>query len=434
MNIIYLHTHDTGRWIQPYNPAVSTPNLMELAKEGTLFRNAYCCGPTCSPSRSALLTGEYPHNNGMLGLAHRGFQLKDMKKHLVNYLKSQGYETALFGMQHEAARAEDIGYDVLYIDPRKEEREMWDLRNGEKALEFLKRDHDRPFFLSYGLEHTHKPYPEPEVEENYVAVPPCLPDTKETRRDFAGFLTSAKKADECFGKILDQVKASGLSENTMIIYTTDHGVALPHMKCTLFDTGIGVALIIKYPGNKSVGAVMDSLVSQLDLFPTICEFSGLKKPDWLMGVSLVPILEGKEEEVRSQIFSEVTYHASADPMRCVRTGRYKYIRRYGKHKNYLPSNIDSGESKDLLMASGLGQWKLPEEMLFDLYLDPAERVNLANSPDYEEILQDMKKRLQRHLEDTGDFIGNGELIRPEGSILNKASCLDADSSDPEDYE
>lgn len=434
MNIIYLHTHDTGRWIQPYNPAVSTPNLMELAEEGTLFRSAYCCGPTCSPSRSALLTGEYPHSNGMLGLAHRGFKLKDYQRHLANYLKSQGYETALFGMQHEAAREEDIGYDILFSDPRREERDLWDIRNGDKALEYLRGEHKKPFFLSYGLECTHKPYPEPEVNDNYVAVPSCLPDTKETRRDFAGFLTSAKRADECLGRILSEVKSQGLEKDTLIIYTTDHGVALPHMKCTLYDTGIGVSLILKYPGNKSGGRALDSLVSQLDLFPTICELAGLKKPDWLQGVSLAPLLNGQTEEVRRAVFAEVTYHAAADPMRCVRTRRYKYIKKYGNQKGYLPANIDSGESKELLMEAGILNWEVPGELLFDLYLDPEERVNLAGRPDYEKIHEEMKALLFKHQEETHDFIGKGELPRSEGMVLNKASCLDADSENPEDYE
>lgn len=87
MNILYVHTHDTGRYIEPYNPGIPTPNLLQLAMEGTLFRQAYCCGPTCSPSGAALLTGQFPHTNGMYGLAHRGFSLRDYSMHLSSYLK-----------------------------------------------------------------------------------------------------------------------------------------------------------------------------------------------------------------------------------------------------------------------------------------------------------------------------------------------------------
>ncbi len=97
MNILYLHTHDTGRYIQPYGYAVPTPNLMKLASEGTLVRQAFCAGPTCSPSRAAMLTGMNPHSCGMTGLAHRGFKLNDYSKHLAAFLGRQGYETVLCG-------------------------------------------------------------------------------------------------------------------------------------------------------------------------------------------------------------------------------------------------------------------------------------------------------------------------------------------------
>ena len=110
MNILYLHTHDTGRYIQPYGYAVSTPNLMNLAREGTLFRQAYCAGPTCSPSRAGLLTGMSPHSCGMLGLAHRGFRLYDYHQHLARFLGDHGYETVLCGVQHEAPDPGMIGY------------------------------------------------------------------------------------------------------------------------------------------------------------------------------------------------------------------------------------------------------------------------------------------------------------------------------------
>lgn len=133
MNILYVHTHDTGRFIEPYHPGIKTPNLLKLAREGTLFRQAYCCAPTCSPSRAALLTGQFPHMNGMYGLAHRGFSLNDYSRHLAGYLKGFGFETVLFGMQHEHTVPDKIGYDKVFIDPRKEAEDLtaWDLSNGD---------------------------------------------------------------------------------------------------------------------------------------------------------------------------------------------------------------------------------------------------------------------------------------------------------------
>lgn len=436
-NIVYLHTHDTGRGIQPYDPGISTPCLMELAKEGVLFRNAYCVGPTCSPSRSGLLTGQYPHENGMLGLAHRGFSLNDYQKHLANFLKQNGYETALFGMQHEAADEKTIGYDKTFVEPRKSgaDRWVWDERNGKAAVAFLEQEHEKPFFLSYGLEEPHKPYPPAGLRGNpdYVKVPGCLPDTPETRQDYAGFLASVKRADENIGAVIDVLKKTGLYENTIVLYTTDHGIALPHMKCTLYDTGTGVALILSVPGMRE-GKVTDALISQLDLYPTLCELLGLNKPSWLRGVSLLPLLKGEKEEVREAVFAEINYHAARDPQRMVRTKRYKYIRRFGKEAHYVPCNIDSGEAKEFLTGNGLLDWELETEQLYDLYLDPAERTNLAGKPAYARIKAEMTALLKRHMEETGDLIETEGLKAYPGMIVNKTECYDADSEDEADYE
>ena len=116
-NIIYIHSHDSGRYLQPYGYAVPTPNLQRLATEGVLFRRAFSAAPTCSPSRAALLTGQCPHSNGMLGLAHRGFSLNDYKKHIVHTLRTKGYRSVLAGLQHVAAQPETIGYDEI-ISPK----------------------------------------------------------------------------------------------------------------------------------------------------------------------------------------------------------------------------------------------------------------------------------------------------------------------------
>jgi len=142
-NILYIHSHDTGRYIQPYGHAVATPNLQRLAEQGVLFRQAFCANPTCSPSRAALVTGSYPHQNGMTGLAHRGFSLKDYGQHIVNVLRPHGYTSTLCGVQHVAARnSEDpwrlIGYDQC-LSGRGTAH--------ESAVDFLRDAPSEPFFL-----------------------------------------------------------------------------------------------------------------------------------------------------------------------------------------------------------------------------------------------------------------------------------------------
>ena len=431
-NVIYLHTHDTGRSIQPYDPGISTPALMELSREGLCFRNAYCVGPTCSPSRSGLLTGTYPHENGMLGLAHRGFALKDYGWHLARFLGGHGYETALFGMQHEAAAAETIGYDRCFADPRREgaDRWLWDERNADHVIDFLREKHERPFFLSYGQEMTHKPYPDPSLDPDYVKVPACLPDTPEVRRDWAGFLEAADLADRQIGRVLEALKETDLWDSTIVLYTTDHGVALPHMKCTLRDDGVGVAMILSVPGYRAK-RVSDVLVSQLDVFPTLCELLGLSPPARLRGRSLLPLLEGKTEEIHRAVFAEINFHAARDPQRMVRTRQYKYIRRYGAVEHPIPCNIDAGESKEQLVRAGLLQWRLPREELFDLMLDPGEGRNLADEEAYADVLEEMKALLRTHMEDTDDPLICGELPDVPGAVINRTDCYDAEMTAPE---
>ncbi|MEJ5199792.1 MAG: sulfatase, partial [Anaerolineae bacterium] len=343
MNILYIHTHDTGRFIQPYGHAIPTPNLMALAQEGTLFRNCFDAAPTCSPSRAAMLTGMNAHSSGMIGLAHRGFALKDPTRHLAHYLHSHGFETVLCGTQHEttADRAAALGYERIIAAPPTptaadmagadgQARRMMaqDLANARAAAEYLRMSHDRPFFLSFGMSCTHRPFPapDPDINPNYVPVPPPLPDAPEVRLDMAGFITLARHADTCVGIVLEALAASGLADDTLVFFTTDHGIAFPRMKCHLYDTGIGVALIIRYPGHGQPVQVVDALVSHLDIYPTVCEAAGVPPPPWLEGKALTPLLDGTATAIRDEIFAEVTYHAAYEPMRCIRTDRWKYIR------------------------------------------------------------------------------------------------------------
>lgn len=436
LNLIYLHTHDTGRYIQPYDGQAVTPNLMALAREGTLFRSAFCCGPTCSPSRSALVTGQYPHQNGMLGLAHRGFSLHDYSRHLGSWLRENGYETTLCGVHHEAADTAALGYSRVFQEeaPGMSSLEA-DTRNTEKAVEFLRGPHEKPFFLSLGLHNTHRPFEgiDPPIDPNYVKVPACLPDTEETRRDFAEFLTSARRADTCFGRVLDCVRELGLEESTLVLYTTDHGPALPHMKCTLRDTGIGVSLVLKYPGNPMAGKVCDAMVTHMDLYPTLCEAAGVPLPGPVEGSSLFPLLEGSVCRLHDAVFSEINYHAAPEPARCVRTQRWKYIVEQRPETGVVPANIDNGPSKACLAQYGLLSMKKESEQLYDLMLDPAEGRNLADDPACAPVLAQMRALLAEEMKRTGDFFARGELPVVPGSFINNVSCVDPESRDPADY-
>ena len=437
LNILYIHTHDTGRYVEPYGYQVPTPNLMELAREGTVFRHAYCAGPTCSPSRAGLLTGMAPHSCGMMGLAHRGFVLDDYKKHLAQFLKVRGYETVLCGMQHEAPKTDMLGYDHVLADYQGEEEVddfvQKDLENARKVAKYLTEPKRKPFFVSFGMQSTHRIFPDynTNVDPNYVMPPLPLYDTQTNREDMAAFITSAKVADECVGIVLDALKESGLEDDTIVFFTTDHGIAFPRMKCNLYDTGIGVAFIFKYPGNKRKGEAIDTLVSQIDVFPTLCEILDMEKPNWLQGISFLPVLEKRKEKIRDEIYSEVTFHATYEPMRCIRTERYKLIRYFDPYSRPVPANIDDGASKDFLISSGYLESTIPEEMLFDLYLDPVERENKIGEREYQDIYDELSRKLQQWMEDTDDPLLQGKVKKPEGAIVNKIDCMSAEEQDYE---
>ncbi len=271
-----------------------------------------------------------------------------------------------------------------------------------------------------GLHHTHRKFPDidPGINPDYVQPPMPLYDSRECREDMAAFMTSAMTADRYIGSVLDALRQSGKEDDTLVIYTTDHGIAFPQMKCNLYDTGIGVSLILKYPGNPLKGKAVDALVSQLDLYPTLCDLIHAEKPGWLQGCSLLPLFKGESDQVREEIFSEVSYHAAYEPMRCIRTQRYKLIRFYDEHDCFIPDNIDGSPSKNFVINHGFLEQKREREMLFDLYLDPVERANLIGDEKYNAVYADLNKRLSDWQLATDDPILKGPVPKPEGAIIN----------------
>jgi len=415
INVVYLHSHDSGRYLQPYGHSVPTPNLHKLATEGVLFRRAFSAAPTCSPSRASLLTGQCPHRNGMLGLAHRGFSMSDYRRHILYTLRDAGYTSVLAGLQHIAAKPETIGYDEML---RPKSNRAADV--APAAAKFLDRRPAKPFFLDVGFFETHREYPKPGPEDDprYTYPPAPIPDTPPGRLDFASYRASARLLDRGVGTVLEALERNGLADNTLVISTTDHGIAFPRMKCNLTDVGFGVSLILRGPGALRGGKVVDAMVSHLDLFPTVCELTGAKAPAWLEGRSLMPLLRGESTEIHDEIFAEVNYHASYEPQRAVRTQRYKYIRRYGDRTAPVLPNCDDGPSKSVWLEAGWRQQSVPHEQLYDLIFDPNEQNNLAPDSKSSSLLADMRSRMDRWMTRTDDPLLKGPVPMPPGAKVN----------------
>jgi N-sulfoglucosamine sulfohydrolase len=430
-NIVYLHSHDTGRYIQPYGHQVPTPNIQRLADQGLLFRQAFSAASSCSGSRAALLTGQTPHSNGMIGLAHRGFKLHDPGRHLVNTLREAGYWTALVGEQHVSEDPEELGYDLV-IDGDTTHVETV----APAAVAVLRDLPPQPFFISVGFFETHREYFEPtSVRDALYSQPPeNLPDTPDTRRDMAAYKASARHLDQGVGAVLNALDEQDLADETLVILTTDHGLAFPGAKATLYDRGIGVLLIMRGPGGFHGGRVSDALISQIDLFPTICEIAGSEIPDWVQGRSMLPLLRKDVDEINEQVFAELTYHAAYEPQRAIRTKRWKYIRRFGDRELPVLANVDDGPSKDLLIAAGWADRRLPREELHDLLFDPAESHDLARDSTHARVLGEMRERLEAWMRDTDDPLLGGDVPAPDGAILNdldQRSAAEAPALEPE---
>jgi len=375
MNLVYLHCHDLGRYLGCYGREVESPHLDALAEGSILFENAFCANPTCSPSRCSLLTGQYPHNCGMFGLTHLGFRLERADRHLVRVLGDRGWHTALCGIQHEFP-AKEIPYRTI-IPSRGAEfgTPDWDAAIAEASAGFLERPPDEPFVLSCGFFYPHRPLmrggrpPHPPLPRRMA-----LPDDPSIREDYHGFLKSVRHMDACAGKVLDAIENSGLAENTIVVFTTDHGAPYPGNKSDLRDAGLEVALMLRAPGREP-GRVT-AMVSQVDLYPTLLEMLGLDCPEATDGVSLTALINGGTASVRDHLFAEVNHHAEYQPMRALRTREFKYIRSFESDLRHRTKNYDGFKDfGNALQANGYLDEPRPRERLFDIKEDPDEQSN-----------------------------------------------------------
>ncbi|MFV0379226.1 MAG: sulfatase [Anaerorhabdus sp.] len=448
MNILYLHTHDTGRVISPYGYPVHTPNYKSLSNDSLLFHNAFCASPTCSPSRSSLLCGVYPSQNGMLGLAQRGFDLKE-EMHLSNILKNVGYHRVLCGVQHVVGYYTDhqAGANVFYDEDISADNSQycekdlvkWDIENARNLAKWLDNNKsNKNFFVSYGMHATHRAYPDVESIDIDQSVPLTnIPNTKESREDFAQFKQSLSIADECLGRVIASLKRNGYYDNTIIVCTTDHGLANPFEKCTLKDGGTGVLLMMRVPNTKLKSKSFDGLISHIDIVPTLLDLIKIKKPDYLEGKSFINLFNNNEYVENEFVYGEINFHTSYEPARSIRNKRYKYIKYFDK--SYLKlnlSNIDDSIVKDMMMNCDhdLNDYKKSEEYLFDLMYDKFETNNLIDNLDYQQEKIFLKGKLEEHMKRVSDPLLINDLKILDKYKVNKRTSKSSRSKDLNDFD
>jgi len=360
-----------------------------------------------------MATGMYPHVNGLMGLVNLGWDIPPANTLLPAALHDAGYETLLFGFQHIAADPSRVGYDHV------SERGPYGCRAVASAVvDDLKQrsaQAERPFYMEVGFSEVHRPYggleQTPPGEEDIRPLP-FLEDTPGLRVDLAMFYESIRRMDQSVGEILGALESQQLAQNTVVVFTTDHGIAFPRAKATLYDPGIRTALLMRWPEGLAGGQSIPAMTSNVDLFTTLVHIARGAPPDGGNGRSLLPLARGEEYEARTAVFAEKNTSAE-DIKRCVRTAEHKYIVNYSEGPQLLlPTDIEVTATR-----RDMGDEHLtprPSVELYDLASDPWEQVNVAGEPEYSGVQRELAARLQSILEDTHDPVLMGAIPRPAG--------------------
>ena len=398
-DIVFVTTHDIGRHLHCYgNRTVASPNLDALAATGVRFTRAFCTAPQCSPSRASLASGRYPHNNGVLGLAHHGFDWELDVPHAASRFAAAGFEAHLFGGQHVSLHPETMGFSELHGDATGEV-----VANEVEAL--LARSGAKRLYIEINLAETHRPYPKPPANP-VVAVPRFMDDTPEARSELAALQSAIETMDVAVGRVLAALERAGRAENAVVVFTTDHGLAMPRAKCTLYDPGIEVALLMRWPGGGLHG-LRDDLVSNIDVLPTLLEATGVDVPSDVQGRSLL-----RDDGPRDAVFAEKTFHSYYDPMRAIRTRTHKLIRNFETaFRVEVPGDIQTGA----IFRADPGRYSTDRAAiveLYDLEADPLEQHNIAGSADVSDIERDLSERLWAWMEETNDPLLKGPVASP----------------------
>lgn len=421
-HVLLITCHDLGRYLGCYgNQTIHTPHLDTLAVEGIRCARAFATAPSCSPSRAGVTTGRYPHSNGVMGLTHPpfGWDLAADERPTAALLGAAGYETHLFGFQHVTTQPERLGFQYLHGFDRLLgcHEKAWGRRVSREVADFLRSPlTGRPLYLEINLEEPHRPYDQDGAQPDAsrgVTIPAYLPNDASAYEEMAAFQGAVRCADEAVGDMLAALDEAGLRESTLVIFLADHGIAMPRAKCTLYDPGIEVALLIRWPaGGFAAGAVIPEMISTIDVLPTVLAAASLPVPERVQGRSLLPLLGGEEYVPRTAIYAEKTYHTYYDPMRAVRTERFKYIRSFETTPAVeIPLDIEQGA----IFRAQARRWHAGERHpveLYDLQADPLEQSNLAGNAAFAEVEGWLESRLWSWMAETADPLLAGPIPSP----------------------
>jgi arylsulfatase len=387
------------------NPNIRTPNVDKLAASGMRFTNAYLTTSQCSPTRCSIITGRYPHNTGAPEL-HQPLQKGQIMFPVI--LKQAGYYTAAAGKWHMGEYAKDAFDKVVAGSPGGEERWVECLRQRPK---------NKPFFIWFASFDAHRPWQldgdaRPHNPED-VVLPPYLIDTPEGRKDMAKYYDEIQRLDRYVGLVVKELEQQDVLDNTCIIFMADNGRPFPRCKTRLYDSGIKTPFVLQWPaGLKEQGSVCHSMLSVIDIAPTILELAGLKTPKSFQGLSITPLMKNPKVSIRNYAFAEHNWHGQIAHERMVRHGDYVYIR--NAHPQLpqicrLDGQCPQKELREMAKQGKLTPAQMdpllesrPAEELFNVSRDPDQIKNIAGVPEHQKVLDNLRKIMDEWQRLTGD--------------------------------
>jgi N-sulfoglucosamine sulfohydrolase len=401
------------------------PNLDRLAAEGMRFERAHVNVAICQPSRGVLATGRYGHNSGIMGFVHTKRPIPT----IMETLRKHGYLTGVLGKVDHSTPKADYKWDFVH-----DKGALGAGRDPEKYYAFCKeffqkcRDEGKPFYFMVNSHDPHRVFHNPrkpllgsaEPSRTYrpkdVPVPGFVPDLPGVRKELSFYLNSARRCDDTFGRVLEALRESGFEDNTIVMFLSDNGIAIPFAKCNTYLASTRTPWIVRWPKTVKPDSVdREHFISGIDFFPTILDSLGLPIPDGLDGKSFLPLLRGEKQDGRTRVFTQIDSKAggAAVPMRCVQNDHFGYIYNAWSDGTYWYRNNNEGQTMRAMNQAAkngdeviaervrMFRYRAPEE-LYDLRNDPDCLNNLIDKPEYREQAQKLRGELREWMKETGD--------------------------------
>lgn len=393
------------------NTVVRTPHIDQLAKQGIRFTHAFLTASSCSPSRCSIISGKYPHSSGAAEL-HTPLPGEEIPFPLL--LRQNDYYTIHAGKWH-------MGPAAHRAFDRYTDANGYDNGNGGEAnwVRFLReRPKDKPFFCWYAAHDAHRPWGADTFaiphDPALMRVPPYFADAPATRRDMASYFNEIARFDHFIGKVRQELEAQGVLERTVLIVMADNGRPFPRCKTRVYDSGMQTPFIVFWPEKIKGGQVSESLISSVDLAPTLLELAGVAVPPAYQGKSFLPVLADPAAETRTAVYSEHNWHDYEAYERMVRTKDFLYlVNRRANLSNCGPADSKASPTQDdlnrlrdegRLTAAQADVFLTPRpfEELYDVKNDPEQLLNLASVAAYRSRLEEMREMMDQWQAETGD--------------------------------